>query len=269
MPTLHIHWYCTQKENFKGDALKRAMMPDCDGHQLQLLPMTAPPLHVCKSRGGIQCELTIDPETSQSQKQLAIRTKVRYGNPVTENHSEQSANKGRVDMVKRAEPETPAAEAPVADAPAKSKAAKAPAKKAAKPAAAKAPKVPKEVVGTGSGLERDIKRRATLGGRGHLAAQIEKILRQSEAGKLKGVDGPLTVHRIASLIAYEAGGAPSTGAVSAAIDRWEAGGYIKVTGKPKAFDGFTSKWTAAKDGSLDKFLASVKDAKVKAKAKAA
>lgn len=105
-------------------------------------------------------------------------------------------------------------------------------------------------------------------GRGWLAEAIEAIFRKQEAGKLKGVDGPLTVSKIRSLIVNEAGEQPSTGAVSAVLARWTEDGYIKVSGKPVAFTGFVSKYSADKGGNLGDFLEATKERKRKARAAA-
>lgn len=102
-------------------------------------------------------------------------------------------------------------------------------------------------------------------GRGWLAQSIEQIFRQAEAGKLK-VDGPLTVSKLRSLVQNSAGEQPSTGAVSAVLVRWAEDGYIKVTGKPVSFNGFTAKYTAERGGNLESFLETTKEKRRKERA---
>lgn len=107
-------------------------------------------------------------------------------------------------------------------------------------------------------------------GRGWLANSIEDLCRKHSAGKLKGYEAgqPLTVGILQSLCVNAADEMPSTGAVSAVLTRWLEDGYIKTSGKPLAFVGYTAKY---KDASLDKFLEDRKAriAKEKAAAKKA
>lgn len=107
-------------------------------------------------------------------------------------------------------------------------------------------------------------------GRGWLANSIEDLCRKHSAGKLKGYDAgaPLTVGILQSLCVNAADEMPSTGAVSAVLTRWVEDGYIKTSGKPLAFVGYTAKY---KDASLEKFLEDRKAriAKEKAAAKKA
>lgn len=168
-------------------------------------------------------------------------------------------------MARRATPDIAPAEKPAAKAPAAkptTKATKAPAApKAPKaPAAPKEPKVKPEPTGD--------KQTRQHFGRGWLATRIDGILRSFDAGTLKGVEAPLTVHKIAQLVTNINGEHPSTGAVTAAIVRWGETGYIKVNKKPLAFNGFTAKW---KDSTLDAFLEDqrAKSAKARAAAKTA
>lgn len=103
-------------------------------------------------------------------------------------------------------------------------------------------------------------------GRGWLANSIEALCRKQADGKLKGYEGaPLTVSVLQSLTTNTDDEMPSTGAISAALIRWVEAGYIKKSGKPVAFVGFTAKY---KDASLEKFLGDVKASKAKEKAAA-
>lgn len=101
-------------------------------------------------------------------------------------------------------------------------------------------------------------------GRGWLADNIESIVRKHAAGKLKGHEAgtPLTVSTLQGLAENTAGEMPSTGAISAVLVRWTEGGYIKSSGKPMAFVGFTAKY---KDGTLSTFLDDQKAKKAKAR----
>lgn len=149
----------------------------------------------------------------------------------------------------------------------KAAAPKAPAKpKAEKPAPApkaeKAPKAPKRATPETGEKEKQTRQHH---GRGWLAAKIDGVLRAFEAGKLKNVEGPLTVHKIAQLITNPDGEHPSTGAVTAALVRWAEQGYIKVDTKPLAFKGFAAKW---KDSNLDNFLEDLRAKSAKARAAA-
>lgn len=167
-------------------------------------------------------------------------------------------------------PAAPAGKAPRKASAPKPAAAK-PAKKVAAekvPAAPKAPKPePAAPIDRGNREDGSMILRRTLGERGHLANEVEKILRQFEGGKLSGVEAPLTVHKVRSMITNSLGENPSTGAVSAVFDRWAAEGYIKMSDKPKSFISFGTKWQAAKGGSLAGFLTSVKENKAKERAK--
>lgn len=141
------------------------------------------------------------------------------------------------------------------------KGTKAKAEKAAKAPAPAKPKAEKPAVSDGP------KTRRVLGDRGHLAREIEKVLRGVESGKVK-IEQPVTVGKVRALITNGAGEQPSTGAVSAAFDRWAREGYIKFSGKPAAFGGFAAKWTAEKGGSLEKFLTGIREAAAAARAAA-
>ena len=174
-------------------------------------------------------------------------------------------------MARRAAPAIETAEKP-AKAPAAAK--KTPAPKAEK--APREPKPPKasatekataERVDTGKGttVNGDPRLRGVgFGGKNMLAAQIEKVLRQHAAGKLK-VEGPLTVSKIATAVQTNTGNAPSTGAVTAALTRWSNEGYVKLSTKPTAFKEFASKY---KDSNLDTFLKDRQAARAKDRAKA-
>lgn len=152
-------------------------------------------------------------------------------------------------MVKRTAPVLPADESGTETAAKVSRAKKAPAAKA--------------VNGTKKG-------RVQGGDRGWLAASVEDVCRKHAAGKLKGYEPgqPLTVSVLQGLITNKNDLMPSTGAVSAVLVRWTEEGYIKASGKPMAFVGFTTKY---KDASLAKFLEDrkAKAAKEKAAKKAA
>jgi hypothetical protein len=256
---MEIKWLCPNSE--KG----------CKTTHTQLLPMREEPTHNCSYNQNRATKLVMSPETKQSEKMLAIRVETRYGNShPTEKTSGQTTHKGN-DMAKRTAPDA-APDETTADTTESPKAAKAAGKPkaAAKPKAEKAApkpkaeKAPKEPVAEGDRIRR------TLGDRGHLADSVEDIFRKHEAGKLK-VDGkvftdPLTVHKTRLLILNSAAEMPSTGAVSAVFARWAEAGYIKVTGRPVAFTGFGPKWTAAKMGSLAKFLDAEKERKAKERA---
>lgn len=101
-------------------------------------------------------------------------------------------------------------------------------------------------------------------GRGWLAEAIDGIFRKVEAGTLVH-DGPLTVSALRSLVANSEGEQPSTGAVSAVLDRWSKEGYIKVSGKPVAFTGFTRSYVAEKGAGLESFLETSKNRRRRAR----
>ena len=96
-------------------------------------------------------------------------------------------------------------------------------------------------------------------GRGWLAEEVDALCR-------KGGDEALTVHNLRSKITNADGEHPSTGAVSAVLQRWQEGGYCKLTKKPVAFNGFTKRY---EDKSLAEFLEDQKTKRAKARAKAA
>jgi hypothetical protein len=144
----------------------------------------------------------------------------------------------------RAKPETAPTTTPAA------------AKKAAAPAAKKAaaPKPPAADNG-------EKKSRRPGGDRGWLAREIDK--------KLRKANGTVTVRDLANGISNAHGEHPSSGAVAAALLRWQEQGYITLTGeRPQAFKGYTKKYAST---SLEAFLADQKDnrAKTRATAKAA
>lgn len=274
-----IHWDCPHKAQ------------GCTGHFFQLLRLREKPLHLCRIAGNKLIQLIPRENMTKSELALAIVSQTRYG----DNRSAEkiSARQRDENMGKRPQPAGTTATMEIAeidfdgaetaetgvttngDVPAakavskraKADAKKAPAKAATKKAPAKAAAVraPAPTKAPAAG-DDGIKHRRTLGGRGHLAADVEKILRKAEAGTLKGIEGPLTVHKVRALITNEIGENPSTGAVSAVFDRWAEKGYIKVEDKPMAFKAYGAKWTAAKGGSLDKFLTVEKEARAKAKA---
>lgn len=128
-------------------------------------------------------------------------------------------------------------------------------KAAAKP---KAPAKPKAEKAT-KAESTEKKGRRSMGGRGWLASEVEKILRKRPLETI-------TVGDIGKSITNVEGEHPSTGAVAAVIIRWGEAGYIKVKSeRPMSFNGFTAKW---KDSSLDAFLAVEKDKRAKARAAA-
>ena len=141
----------------------------------------------------------------------------------------------------RAKPET--ATPTTKPAATKATATKAPAKKAAaKPAVA----------------DGDKKTRRPGGDRGWLAREIDKILRKAK--------GPVTVRELANAITNGRGEHPSSGAVAAALLRWQEQGYITLTGeRPQAFKGFSKKYAAS---NLDAFLADQRDGRSKTRAAA-
>ena len=115
------------------------------------------------------------------------------------------------------------------DRPAKKKAAK----KAPQPKAVQA-----EINGT------PVKKaRRVMGDRNWLAREIDGVIRSN--------DGPMSVRDIVTSINNKAGEHPSSGAVAAALKRWNEEGYITVTPSPLAFKSFPAKH---KNGSLDAFL---------------
>lgn len=138
-------------------------------------------------------------------------------------------------------------DAATAPKPAAQKSTKATAKKAAAPR--------KEKATTGDG-ER--KTRRSGGDRGWLAREIDKRLRKAKPGTT------ITVRELANDISNARGEHPSSGAVAAALLRWNAQGYIVLTGeRPQAFKSFTKKYTS---GNLDAFLADQKEQASKARA---
>lgn len=125
------------------------------------------------------------------------------------------------------------------------------------PKAPAAPKAPKAA--PAEAADPDKKGRRSMGGRGWLASEVEKILRKRSAETV-------SVGEIVKAITNKEGESPSTGAVAAVIIRWGAEGYIKVKNeRPMSFNGFTAKW---KDSNLDAFLEAEKVKRQKARAAA-
>jgi hypothetical protein len=105
----------------------------------------------------------------------------------------------------------------------------------------------------------DKKGRRSMGGRGWLASEVEKYLRQRPTETV-------SVGEIVKSVTNREGEHPSTGAVAAVILRWGEAGYIKVKqDRPLSFNGYTAKW---KDSNLDAFLEAEKTKRSKAKAAA-
>jgi hypothetical protein len=78
--------------------------------------------------------------------------------------------------------------------------------------------------------------------KGDLEAQIKEVTDAFVTGQIKLEEGGvLTPHRVAKLIAERNSleKVPSTGAVSAAFDRWKAYGFAEILDKPKAFVDYT------------------------------
>jgi hypothetical protein len=101
------------------------------------------------------------------------------------------------------------------------------------------------------------KGRRSMGGRGWLANEVEKILRKRSTETV-------SVGEIVKGITNREGEHPSTGAVAAVILRWGSEGYIKVKHeRPMSFNGYTAKY---KDKTLDAFLDDQKAARAKARA---
>ena len=76
-----------------------------------------------------------------------------------------------------------------------------------------------------------------------LAKEVQKILDAYENGKMKVEEGrTLTPSLIANAVQHrkKMDAPPSTGAVTAVLDRWADYGYITLHPKPKAFKAFTA-----------------------------
>lgn len=137
-------------------------------------------------------------------------------------------------------------------------------KPAATKSAAKATKAPaKKTTAKAKATTADgeKKSRRSGGDRGWLAREIDKRLRKAK--------GPVTVRELANEITNGRGEHPSSGAVAAALLRWNEQGYIVLTGeRPQAFKSFAKKYTSS---NLDAFLTDQKDqrSKTRAAAKAA
>lgn len=87
--------------------------------------------------------------------------------------------------------------------------------------------------------------RQVYGDKGWLADQVDKvILRWSD--EAPGEREALTPHRIAKQITNRDGGTPSTGAVTAVLDRFEKYGYVTLGTDPKQVKRITAK--GVKDG---------------------
>jgi hypothetical protein len=87
------------------------------------------------------------------------------------------------------------------------------------------------------------KARRVMGGRNWLAEEIDRVLRSNGSSA--------SVRDIVSSITNKEGEHPSSGAVAAALKRWNEEGYINVTLSPLAFKSFQAKY---KNGTLDAFL---------------
>jgi hypothetical protein len=125
----------------------------------------------------------------------------------------------------------------------KATATKAPTKKAA------AKTAPAKVTASSNG---EVRTRRSMGGRGWLAAEIDKILRKSKGE-------PVTVSAVAAAITNKEGEHPSSGAVAACFNRWAEAGYIKLnTNRPAAFTGYEKKWATK---TLAEFLATQSEAR--------
>lgn len=104
--------------------------------------------------------------------------------------------------------------------------------------------------------------------RGLLEADVLTVTDKFVQGKLNLEDDkPLTPHRIARLIQKQDGldEPPSTGAVSAVLDRWNKYGFANVSTKPTAFQSYT-------DAGVNEGLTALKEqhsAKLKAQRAAA
>lgn len=79
--------------------------------------------------------------------------------------------------------------------------------------------------------------------RGELEAQVKKVTdHYTLNGSLpSGETAPATAWRICNAIKAMFGSMPSTGAVSAVLDRWEAIGFATMSAKPRAFADYTQK----------------------------
>lgn len=104
--------------------------------------------------------------------------------------------------------------------------------------------------------------------RGALEAKVIEIVEAYEAGKFEVASGKtLTPHRIATEIAVRTKDEyqPSTGAVSAVLDRWVEYGYALAHPKPFAFKSISAR---GKKEGLDALKAKHRD-KLKAERAAA
>ena len=122
----------------------------------------------------------------------------------------------------------------------------------------------KSTKATRAASDGDKATRRRQGERGWLAVAIDGICRDIDAGKSK-LEAPYTVHKIAQEITNDSGEHPSTGAVAAALARWEEQGYVRVDPKPLAFKAFTA---AGRKTTLAEFMTAYK-AKARAERKAA
>lgn len=96
------------------------------------------------------------------------------------------------------------------------------------------------------------------GERGWLAAEIDKVLRKEDAS--------MSVNDIVSKVTNVHGEHPSSGAVSAALQRWAEQGYIETTaGRPLSFKKFTRKYAQK---TLADFLEDQREERRKARAAA-
>lgn len=102
--------------------------------------------------------------------------------------------------------------------------------------------------------------------RGGLEALVIDVCNDYCTGKIKVDDAALTPHRIAAEIARKNSldKPPSTGAVSATLDRWADIGFAEIAPKPKAFVDYTD---AGRTDGLDSLKAAFSAAKREAKAK--
>ena len=121
-------------------------------------------------------------------------------------------------------------------------ATKAPAKKTTKAKAPAAKKPAAKKAAAAKPAAEGVVTRNKLGPNAWLQDAILKVCEDFAAGKLDLEGKTLTPHRIASLIETpnEPGKHPSSGAVSAALDRWVGYKFITVHEKPKAFKAFTA-----------------------------
>ena len=101
--------------------------------------------------------------------------------------------------------------------------------------------------------------RRSFGPRGWLAREVDKILRKTP-------DATVPVGEVVKKITNSNGEHPSTGAVSACIQRWGEQGYVKVKrSRPLSFNGYTAKW---RNSDFDSFLEAQKEKRAKARAAA-